>query len=601
MYASTRNRYPCVLRTLAAAAWLAMPPATWPQSTDEYDRRIAAEAEVAWRAPVSPQQPAKVRLLGFNDFHGHLRTSAKIEGPSGPRSFGGAAVLKAWLDQSRLPERERTLLLLAGDQIGASAPESGLLRDEPTIAFLNLLADGKCPPLTREWPRAAAPVATRCRTIATVGNHEFDRGTAELERLLYGGRHPSGPVLGRDWRGMRIPFVAANVVRREGQVPLLPESVIVDLDDVKVGVVGAVTTRTASLVPPQRIADLRFLPEAPAINAAVARLKAQGVRTIVLLLHEGLQSPVTPQPAVLQYDEVRGRLAEIARALEPGVDVIVSGDSHRYTNLLLPGPAGGKPILVVQARAHGTSFAEVDLTVDRATGAVVAKSSRIVTPWTDELPGAKPDRQVAKLVESAVAVTAVQEARMVGRTAAAIVRESNAAGESALGNLIADAQRAAAGTDFAFMNRDGIRADLDAGPVTWGELYRVQPFGNTVVKLTMTGEQLLRLLDQQWSGGNAARPRFLQVSGLRYVYDLRRPPGERIVDTADATGLPIDPARRYTVAANDFIVGGGDFYGAFAEGSDATPVMVDIEALEAFVRGAGGRVEARIEGRIQRR
>ncbi len=248
------------------------------------------------------------------------------------------------------------------------------------------------------------------------------------------------------------------------------------------------------------------------------------MNAIVLLLHEGLQGPQQPQPAVVQLDEVQGRLREIVRELGPGVDVIVSAHSHRLTNLLLAG-RDGRPILVTQARSAGTAFSEIDLTLDAATGEVVAKSARIVTPWADEGPGLKPDRRVAKRVEAAQRVTSVQEARVVGTAAAPIPRAPNSSGESALGNLIADAQRAAAGTDFAFMNAGGVRNDLDAGPITWGELYAVQPFGNTVMRLTMTGEQVLRLLDQQWSGPNAANPQMLHPSGLRYVHDLQNHPG----------------------------------------------------------------------------
>lgn len=584
---------------LVAAGLALVPALAHAQQADEVERRLAAEAEVTWRSPDTLYSPVKVRLVGINDLHGHLQTRARAAGSTGARPMGGAAVLKAWIDHERRQMPKRTLVLVAGDSIGASPPVSGLLRDEPTMAFLNELADGKCPPLRREWAATASPVVTQCRVVATVGNHEFDKGDAELERLLYGGRHADGPVLGADWKGMRIPYVAANVVKRDGQKPFLPGSAIVDLKDVKIGVIGAVTLDTAALVPAHRIAAIQFLPEAQRVNAEIAKLKARGVNAIVLLLHEGLATPVTPQPGPLSYSEVTGRLAEIARALEPGVDVIVSAHTHKFTNLMLPG-RDGRPILVTQARSYGLGFSETDLTIDRANGEVVAFASRILTPWADDGPGLKPDKSVERLVAAAARVTEVQENRAVGAAAGELTRAENADGESTLGNLVADAQRAAAGTDFAFMNKGGIRNDLDAGPVTWGELRAVQPFGNTLLRMTLTGEQILRLLEQQWSGPHAETPYFLRPSGLAYTYDLRRPPGSRVVDTRDADGLPLDPRRNYTVVANDFLYGGGDYFSVFAEGRDVQPVMLDVDALEKYVAGAAAPVTAAYDGRMKR-
>jgi 5'-nucleotidase len=591
---------PAVATALLALATLLLPVRA-PAQVDDLARRAQSEATVGWRAPASGQDPVKIRLLAFNDFHGNLRTRAKVEDPMGARPMGGAAVLAAHLNEARLWNPKRTLLIVGGDSIGASRPESALLREEPTMEFLNMLADGDCPRLTRAWAAQPAPVVTRCRAISTVGNHEFDKGTAELERLLYGGKHPDGRVLGRDWAGMRIPFVASNVVRRDGQKPLLPASAIVELDGVRVGVIGSVTMSTAALVPPQRIADVQFLPEVAPINAEIARLKAAGIQAIVLVVHEGLQSPTMPQSATLGWDEVDGRLEEVLRGLEPGVDVVVSGHSHRLTNLLLP-TRGGPPMLVTQARSAGVSYTEIDLTVDRGAtaNAVLAKQARVLTTWADRPPGSNPDRGVARLVAKAEKVTAPIEARRVGATSVPLTRTETPSGESVFGNLVADAQRAVAGTDLAFMNRDGIRADLDAGELTVGELLSAQPFGNTVMRLTLTGEQVLRLLEQQWSGPHAGRPYLLRASGLRYVYDLRRPAGQRVVAAETSDGLPLDPRRRYTVAANDFVANGGDFFSVFAEAGDAQPVILDVEALEQYVKAQGGTVSPALDGRVRR-
>ncbi len=565
---------------------------------DEIAARRDGAAEVTWRSPENPETALLVRILGINDLHGQLERHLKARGPEGGRPIGGAAVLASYLEEERAARPGRTLTLLAGDSIGASAFVSAMLRDEPTMAVLNELADGECPLLTRDWASRPAPVVTRCHVVATPGNHEFDRGTAELERLLYGGKHPDGPVLGHDWAGTRIPYVAANVVRRDGQRPLLPSSVIVDLGGVRIGVVGAVTAETPALVVPERIRDLQFLPEAAPINAAVAALHAAGVQVVVLVIHEGLQAPLTPQPAPLAIDELRGRLTEVLHGLDGGIDVIVAGHTHKPTNLLVP-LRDGSLTLVTEAHSYGTAYSAIDLLIDARTGKVVAKSARIETTWADEGPGHDPARKVAKIVERAAKVTAVLGGRVLGSAVAPIRRGEPTDPESALGDLVADAQRAAAGTELAFTNAGALRNDLDGGPISFAMLFDVHPFGNTLVRMTLTGEQVARLLEQQWSGPNATTPRFLRVSGLRYVYDLDQPVDHRVVAAEDAHGEPLDPARRYSVVANDFLVGGGDHYTVFAEGAGATPLVTDLAALEAFVRRAPGPLKATVDGRVR--
>jgi 5'-nucleotidase len=568
-------------------------------ATDPVVERLQTAAAVEWRAPVSATDPVEIRLVGLNDLHGYLETAAELPGATGPRPVGGAAVLAAYLGHERLTRDKRTLTLIAGDSIGASPPVSGFLRDEPTLAVLNRLADGDCPPLTRAWPATPSPVVTRCRTLAAPGNHEFDRGVGEFERLLYGGRAPAGGLGAGDWRGTALPWLVANVVRRDARTPLLPGSAIVEVAGVRVGVIGAVTVETAALVPATRLAEVQFLPEAPAINAELAKLKAAGVGTIALVIHEGLRAPVTPQTAALSPDEISGRLRDVIAALDPGIDVIVSGHTHKLTNVLVA-TGRGAPILVTQAREYGTAFATIDLTVNRSTGKVVAKGARVLTTWADEGPGLKPDRKVRGIVEAAKKLTGPLESRVVGTAAAPLVRARDASGESPLGELVADAFRAAAGAELAFVNAGGLRNDLGQGPVTYGQLYAALPFGNRVMRVTMSGEQVLDLLEQQWSGPNAGTGRTLYPSGLRYSYDLRRPAGRRLVDASDDEGLPIDPKRRYVVATSDYLLGGGDHFAAFAAAGEATSGVLDREAVERWLAAHGGAAPARVDGRLRR-
>ena len=492
------------------------------QTNEELIQQLESAAEVSWHAAAIASDGVYVRLIGVNDLHGALLAQA-IEYGGKARAIGGVAELSAYIGAARANDPKHALVLIAGDSIGASQLASGLLRDEPTLAVLNQIADGDCPLLTRQWPKLTSPVTTRCRILATVGNHEFDHGAAELERLLYGGKHPDGPVLGHDWAGMRVPYLVANVVRRDGNVPFLPGSAIVDLDGIRIGVIGAVTATTPGLVVAGRVRDLEFLPEAAAINAEVAKLRGRGVHTIVLVIHEGLATPTAPQwVAPLSPEETTGGLTAVLRGLDGGIDVVIAGHTHKLNNLLVR-LKDGTLTLVTQARSDGDAVSVTELMIDRGSGVTFAKSARVAPVWADS--GPNPDKKVTRIVTEATKATLAIAARPIGVAAEPMLRAESPAGESALGDFVADADRAAAGTEFAFVNSGGVRSDVPAGLITFGSVYAVRPFGNVVMRFTLTGAQVLRLLDQQWSGEHEAVPRYLRPSGLRYVFDLRRARG----------------------------------------------------------------------------
>ena len=560
-------------------------------------RRLGA-AEVSWHAGSSTADPVHVRLLGINDLHGQLETHIKVAGSDGSRRVGGAAVLMSYLAAERDQDPAHTLTLIAGDSIGASSLLSGLLHDEPMLAILNGLAGRDCPALRRETAAASGPMLTRCRTIATVGNHEFDHGPAELERQLYGGAHTDGSGFGCRWEGSHVPTLASNVRWRDSERPFLPASAIVEVDGARIGIIGAVTAQTPALVSHDRVAALRFDAEAPLINAAVKELRAQGAHAIVLLIHEGLLAPTNPIPAALAPGEARGRLAEVLGGLDGGVDVVVAGHTHQLNNVLVP-LREGPPALVVQARSYATAYSVIDLSIDRRSGAVTDKSARVMTTWADEGPGRYPDRAAARVVSKAARATASVRNKSFGSAASAIRRGAASDPETALGNLVADAERAAAGAEIGFTNAAGIRNDLEAGALTHGALYDALPFGNHLIRMTMSGAEVLAVLEQQFEGGRAALPAFLRVSGLRYVYDLTRPSGNRVLAADGVDGRPLDPARRYTVVANDYIVGGGDRYSAFAAGHEATPLMTDLEALETYLTLAPQPLQPHLDGRVR--
>jgi 5'-nucleotidase len=585
---------------LLAAAWLLATIST--AAADDAVERMATEGVVTWRGANPTAAVIAVDIIGLNDLHGHVGAAGEIADSFEKRRIGGMLGLSGVLAAERLHSR-RSVVLVAGDSIGGSPPLSGLLRDEPMMEALNDLADRDCKPMARlpdTAPVAGNPLLrTRCRFLSVVGNHEFDRGTAELERLFYGGAHPAGNVLGRAWTGSRVAWLGGNVVRRADRRPFLPGSALVDLDGVRLGIIGIVTAETPALVPRGRIDDLEFLPEVETINASIARLRESHADAIVLLIHEGLSAPTAPQGLPLGDGEAQGRLASILARIDPGVDAVISGHTHKFTNLLFRG-RDGRPITVTQSRVDGTSYSIVQLLIDPAKHEVVEKSGTVRTVWAQGGPGEKPDERIAKLLKKAGAETASIVDRVIGAAGEPITRAMNASGEVALGNLVADAERAAAHADFAFMNPGGLRADIAAGPITYGTLYSVQPFGNTVMRVTMTGSQILRLLEGQWSGPHLERPVLLHVSGLSYLYNPSRPPERRVLAAYDGSGTELRPEQTYSVAINDYLLGGGDQFPVLAELPPGDRVGVDLDVLIDHVAAMHGPLVPHIDGRITR-
>jgi 2',3'-cyclic-nucleotide 2'-phosphodiesterase (5'-nucleotidase family) len=490
-----------------------------------------------------------VQLLGINDFHGQLATTKDI----GTKKAGRADYLAAYL-RDREKQNPNTLLVHAGDMVGASPPVSALLQDEPTIEFLNALGFD----------------------VGTVGNHEFDEGVDELKRLINGGYHEKTGY----FKGANFPYVCANVLDKKSNRPILPPFTIKVVKGVPIGFIGVVTTETQNIVMPSGIASVRFIDEVEAINKYANILKKIGVQSIVVLAH----NPGT----TLQDGVTEGDLVRIAENVDDEVDVIFGGHNHAYVNGIVDGK------LLVQAYSYGTAFADVDLKLDRKTKDIVEKKAEIVTTYHE---GIEPDPQIKSMIEKYEAKVAPLVNEVVGQAAIEITRTQNEAGESALGNLIADAQRAEMNAQIAFMNPGGIRNDLDAGEITWGELYSIQPFGNQLMKMTMTGKDIRELLNQQWQVGKTL---MLQISGMKYTWDNSKPVGEKIQSMTLENGEPIVDDKTYTVVANAFIATGGDGFSAFLKATNQEVGPVDLDALVNYIKKANGPIQAKIEGRIQK-
>lgn len=497
-----------------------------------------------------------VQLLGLNDFHGQLDYKKDLKDASGKvtGTVGGADYLAAYL-RERKAGNPNTLLVHAGDMVGASAPVSALLQDEPTIDFLNRLGFA----------------------VGTVGNHEFDKGPSEALRLIHGGKNPK---TGATFGGADFPYVVANVLNEKGE-PFLDPYVVQEVDGVKIGFIGLVTNITPSIVSPAGIAGLTFTDQTTAVNKAVAELKAQGIRAIVILAHDPFEG---------SGDNISGEVVDLANSVDDEVDVIFAGHNHGGLNKVINNK------LVVEAYSYGTAFADVELMIDRATQDIVKKSAEIVDVKHE---GVTPDPEIKQMIADYATKNAPVMNAAVGKADSDITRTANAAGESALGNLIADGMRDAMGSDFAFMNSGGIRNDLLKGDLTYGNAFAVQPFGNVLIKMSLTGAQIKAVLNQQWT---ATGTKIGQISGFTYSYDSTKPIGQRVVDLKKADGTPIVDTTSYTMVVNDFMSTGGDGYTVLKDGTNRTAGAVDLDATIDYIKKAfaGNSVTAKIEERIKK-
>ncbi len=567
-----------------------------PRLSDGNARRRAAE-RVGWRDERGMRDPlVRLKLLGINDFHGQLAAGRRV----GTRPVGGAAVLASYLEAAAAKSEDGYLIIHAGDHVGASPPDSALLQDEPSISFLNQLANTHCKYIdVARGPWDPSYFQPRCNLVGTLGNHEFDEGVSELLRLIDGGRHSNGPFLEQRWRGARFPYVCANVVSRTSGEPLLSPFTVRWIKGVPVGVIGAVLKETPTIVTPAGVAGIEFLDEADAINRYAKVLRRFGVEAIVVTIHQGIRQSSYEGPTDSAVQGLSGPIVDIVRRLSDDVDVVISGHAHGFTNALIPNSAG-TPILVTQAFSASTAYSEVDLTISRRTRDVVEKSAAVITTWANAGVGLNPDPTAAELAAAAAKAVEPRVNRQVGIAQSDITVVENAAGESALGNLIADAQRVRTAAQFAFMNPGGIRASLASGDVTWGELFTIQPFGNDLVSMDLTGEQIRRLLEQQWLGQNPAAPRILKTSGLTYTWDAAQPVGQRVVEIRDASNQLLSDAQVYRVTVNSFLASGGDNFVVLTEGTNRVVGPVDLDALVAYIEGLSQPFNAAIEGRITR-
>lgn len=539
------------------------------------------------------RQNQSINILAFNDFHGNLEppkrfieaedptdTNKSVRIPVGGVSYFADAINKL---RAQYPNNA---VVSAGDLISASPLTSSLFLDEPTIETMNEIKID----------------------FNAVGNHEFDRGTDELRRLQNGGCQQYTTTkpcqINKDFAGAKFNFLAANVsLKADPKRTLFPAYKIKRYGNIPVAFIGLTLEATPTIVSAAGIKDVDFHDEAETVNSLIPELKKQGVEAIVVVVHEGV-APSTKFNAKTCAG-LSGPLTGILDRLDTAVDVVVSGHTHQsyicdYSTL---NPQ--KPFLLTSAGQYGTAITNIKLELDGKTGDVIKKDAQQVPIQSEAYTSGTTTVNLTNLYEKfnktpsieaildkyRQAVTTIS-ARIVGTATTVINRNAAESGETALGNLIADAQQAAAltasnqGSDFTLMNPGGVRADLQTNSnnqITFGDVFAVQPFGNSIVTLSLTGQQIRELLEQQWSGANADRPRILQPSKeLSYAYKKDATAVPRATQIM-ISGQALMDSKSYRVTVNSFIADGGDNFTVLTKGTNRVGGGQDVDALEKYI------------------
>jgi 5'-nucleotidase len=530
-----------------------------------------------------------VRLIGINDLHGNIEppsgSSGRVTLSDGTTVDAGGAAYNATHITALRAQVKNSIVVGQGDLIGASPIVSALFHDEPTVEFLNDVG----------------------MDATAAGNHEFDEGYRELLRMQRGGCHPTDGCQFEDtYGGADFPILGANVTLAKNGLPALPPFWVEFRDGVPVGFIGMPLKDVPLLVDPTGIAELRFGDEVAAANKYANLLDAVGVKSIVLLVHQGDSTTGGGPDDCSTVPGGPGRL--IAERVSPKIDAVFSGHSHQQYNCTVTDPAGN-PRPFIEGLAFGRELSVVDLKIDRRTRDVIRSATRAENKVVTR--DVTPDPRVQALIDTAKAKSGPIANRQVGTIARDVLKAQTPAGDSPLGNAIADSQLAAtAGNDavIALMNPGGVRADLifpsspngeGAGVVTYGEAFTVQPFGNILQTVTLTGANIEAALEQQWTAGadGSVKQTILQPSaGLSYTWSASAPIGSKVSDITIG-GTPIDPAASYRVTINSFLQGGGDGFSEFTKGTGVTGGGIDLDAFVAYL-GANPNLAPPATGRI---
>ncbi len=547
----------------------------------------------------------KLKIIAFDDFHGNLQSPGKFRANAESPNVdaGGVDFLAGYIAHLK-NESPNHVVVAAGDLIGASPLVSALFHDENTVETLNRLG----------------------LELSSVGNHEFDKGMRELLRIQSGGCSTQdqntceGAATGTPvpFEGAKFKYLAANVFNTSEGKTLFPGYAIKSYEGVRVAFIGLTLHETPTIVTPSGVAGLRFDDEARTINTVVRRLRTQGIKNFVVLIHQGGRQTTagTPDINACEGGLTGSPIESIVSKLDNAVDLVISGHTHQAYICQLPNRAGRR-IFVTSAAPYGRALTDIDVIIDRRTKNVTRVTARNIVVDRTEAAGIVPDAALKEIVDKYAALVAPIANRVVGSITADITKKLNNAGESTLGDLIADAQLEATrapsartgpqsgahGSVVAFMNGGGIRTDLPFlsstpgaknGHVTYNEIFTVQPFGNSLVTMTLTGAQIKTLLEEQFKGcalgtppGENAVPqtdRFLQVSeGFSYAWRMSGGACEKVDSSSiQLNGVTVGPEASYRVTVNSFMADGGDQLYILQRGTDRVGGPQDVDAMLAY-------------------
>ena len=512
-----------------------------------------------------------VKIIALNDFHGNLMPppeKLKIKDPQNLSqeitvTAGGIEHLTTLVEQLRA-KNPNNIIVAAGDLVGASPLLSSIFSDEPTIEALSLMG----------------------LEASAVGNHEFDRGRNELLRKQYGGCTIGNAkkICQGDhvFTGAKYTYLAASTMVNSTGKALFPAYYIKKFEGIPIAFIGLTLKGTPLRVTPTGVAGLTFKDEADTVNALLPELKRQGVAAFVVLIHEGLTQKDNSN--INACDNISGDLLPILQKLDRSIGLVISGHTHEAYNCTIDGR------LVTSANRYGRMVTDIDVKLDRTTKQMVQARANNVVARIDTY--AKNPAQT-NLLEPYTKIATKLAARPVGSITADIVRDANDAGQMLMGDVIADGMLLATqasqlgGAQIALMNPGGIRTGLifqGTGQVTYGDIFAVHPFDNALVTITLTGDQIKRVLEQQW--GDSGPPRFLQISeGFSYSWDNNATTGARILPASmKLNGVTLDPMQKYRVTVNEFLASGGDRFSVFTQGTDQITGIPDVDALEAYMQ-----------------
>lgn len=507
-----------------------------------------AFASLSVPAHAAQADQVSLNILGVTDFHGHI---SQLKNKDGSIKEIGAGALACYLKKER-EANPNTSFVSAGDNIGGSPFVSSILKDKPTIEALNAMK----------------------LEASAVGNHELDKGWDDL----------NGRVGVDGSKLAKFPHLAANMKGAQ-----IAPSQVVEKGGVKIGYVGAITDTTSELVSPKGIQGITFDDPVKAASAEAARLKQSGEADVVIgLVHEGVSS----------------------EGFGKEVDAVIAGHTHVNRNL-----TDGQPP-VIQPANYGMLVADIDVVYDKAEKRVVSvkTANRSATEVSQACNGTQ-DPEVQRIVDAAEAASKEEGNKVVATIANDFYRGSNAGDkpgsnrgtESTLNSMLADATLESVNNstdikaDIGVMNAGGVRADLEKGEVTYAESYLVQPFNNTLGVVDITGEQFKQVLEQQWRNAAAGERPVLALGlskNVEYTYDQKAPVGSRITSVL-INGKPLDPAKTYRVAGNNFLLAEGDgFTGFNTHEGGANKIqdtgLVDIDAFNKYL-AANSNLQARTD------